>query len=30
MTAQQRVLDVLNALVGVGIHHVTFTDFFQG
>jgi len=30
MTAQQRVLDVLNALVGVGIQHVTFTDFFQG
>ena len=27
MTSQQRMLDVLNTLVGVGIHHVTFAEF---
>ena len=30
MTAQQRVLDFLNTLVGVVIHCVTFTYFFHG
>lgn len=29
MTPQQRVLDVLNALVGAGISNVTFTDNLQ-
>lgn len=29
LAAQQRVLDVLNALVGAEINHVTFTDDFR-